>query len=88
MSHAPTAKADERPHPGMVVHREGSPEDRKNGESVFGFWIFMMSDAVIFALLFATYLAQRSGIASAPSAAQVLSLGNAFIETLVLLASS
>ena len=55
---------------------------------VFGFWIFLMSDAVLFALLFAVYGTSLGATAGAPGPAQEFKLGAAFIETLLLLTSS
>jgi len=53
----------------------------------FGFWLFLLSDIVIFSALFAAYavLAQRT--AGGPSGAQLFDLKNVFIETCCLLAS-
>jgi len=58
------------------------------GSAVFGFWVFLMSDAVIFALLFATYGAMLPGIAGGPTPAAVYKIGSAFVETMILLTSS
>lgn len=55
---------------------------------VFGFWIFLMSDAVLFALLFAIYGTMLGATAGAPGPAQEFKIGSAFIETLILLTSS
>jgi len=55
---------------------------------VFGFWIFLMSDAVLFALLFAIYGTMLGATAGAPGPAPEFRIGPAFIETLLLLTSS
>jgi cytochrome o ubiquinol oxidase subunit 3 len=55
---------------------------------VFGFWIFLMSDAVLFALLFAIYGTMLGATADAPGPTQEFKIGSAFIETLLLLTSS
>ncbi len=55
---------------------------------VFGFWIFLMSDAVLFALLFAVYGTMLGATVGAPGPAQEFKIGSAFIETLLLLTSS
>ena len=55
---------------------------------VFGFWIFLMSDAVLFALIFALYGTMLGATAGAPGPAQEFKIGSAFIETLLLLTSS
>jgi cytochrome o ubiquinol oxidase subunit 3 len=65
------------------------PHELDEAESdVFGFWIFLMSDAVLFALLFAIYGTMLGATAGAPGAAQEFRIGPAFIETLLLLTSS
>ena len=54
----------------------------------FGFWLYLMSDAVIFALLFATYMVMVGNIAGGPDGKALFSLTNAFAETMLLLCSS
>jgi cytochrome o ubiquinol oxidase subunit 3 len=56
--------------------------------AVFGFWVFLMSDAVIFALLFAVYGTMLTSTAGAPAPASQFKIGSAFLETLALLTSS
>ena len=57
-------------------------------EKAFGFWLYLMSDAMIFALLFATYVVMTSGTAGGPSGKELFSLPRAFAETMLLLVSS
>jgi cytochrome o ubiquinol oxidase subunit 3 len=57
-------------------------------EKAFGFWLYLMSDAMIFALLFATYVVMISGTAGGPSGKELFSLPRAFAETMLLLVSS
>ncbi|MGR8999849.1 MAG: cytochrome o ubiquinol oxidase subunit III [Gammaproteobacteria bacterium] len=66
------------------------PEDESISEStrVFGFWVYLMSDAVIFALLFATYASMSRNVAGGPGGKELFDLGNAFYETLLLLFST
>ena len=54
----------------------------------FGFWLYLMSDAIIFALLFATYAVMVGNTAGGPSGKELFSLTNAFFETMLLLFSS
>ena len=64
-------------------------EVREHVESdVFGFWVFLMSDAVLFALLFAVFGTMRSATAGGPGPAQEFKFGPAFWETALLLTSS
>ncbi len=55
---------------------------------LYGFWLFLMSDAILFALLFAIYGTQVAATAGAPGPQETLKLGPTFIETLILLTSS
>lgn len=79
----------ERLHPGLNLAGT-DPESHEAAEEVlFGFWIFLMSDLVLFAVLFATYAAMSvQGIADGPRPAEVFDLTAAFVETLLLLLSS
>ena len=55
---------------------------------LFGFWVFLMSDAVIFTLLFAIYVSMRHATAGGPEPHEIFTLRSTFVETLVLLLSS
>lgn len=57
-------------------------------EKAFGLWLYLMSDAMIFALLFATYAVMIAGTAGGPSGKELFSLPRAFAETMLLLVSS
>jgi cytochrome o ubiquinol oxidase subunit III len=57
-------------------------------QRAFGFWLSLMSDAIIFALLFATYVVMAQNLAGGPSGKTLFSLPNAFAETMLLLLSS
>jgi cytochrome o ubiquinol oxidase subunit 3 len=54
----------------------------------FGFWIFLLSDIVMFAALFAAYAVLVHATAGGPTGAQLFNQGTAAIETACLLASS
>ncbi len=75
-------------HVGLRLDHRRPPSLREAETGVFGFWIFLMSDAVLFALLFALYGTQLAATAGAPGPAAEFKLGSAFVETLVLLTSS
>ena len=57
-------------------------------QRAFGFWLYLMSDAIIFSLLFATYAVMARNNAGGPTANTLFSLPNAFGETMLLLFSS
>lgn len=53
-----------------------------------GFWLYLMSDSIVFALLFATYVLMTTSVAGGPAGNDLFSLPNAFAETMLLLLSS
>lgn len=67
-------------------HAEGQAPDQD--EKAFGFWLYLMSDAIIFALLFATYVVMVGNVADGPGANSLFSLPHVFGETMLLLSSS
>ncbi len=59
-----------------------------NDKYIFGFWIYLMTDLVIFAALFAAYAVLRNNTFGGPSGDALFSLNGALTETLILLTSS
>jgi cytochrome o ubiquinol oxidase subunit 3 len=59
-----------------------------HAERDFGFWVYLMSDAVIFALLFATIGIMFRGTAGGPGPRELFDITHTFEETMLLLASS
>lgn len=53
-----------------------------------GFWVYLMTDCVLFATLFATFAVLRTGTADGPSGADIFDLEFVLIETMLLLTSS
>ena len=53
-----------------------------------GFWIYIMTDCVLFASLFATYAVLHNNTFGGPSGAQLFNMPNVLAETLILLTSS
>ena len=54
----------------------------------YGFWIFLLSDIVMFSALFASYAVVSKATAGGPTGAQLFSQQNAAMETAFLLLSS
>jgi cytochrome o ubiquinol oxidase subunit 3 len=54
----------------------------------YGFWIFILSDMVMFSALFAAYAVLSGNTAGGPSGAELFNLRSVFIETMCLLLSS
>ncbi|NYD89027.1 cytochrome o ubiquinol oxidase subunit III [Sphingomonas melonis] len=59
-----------------------------NGATLLGFWIYLMSDALIFASLFAMYGVVSTGYAGGPVPREIFDLKLVAINTAFLLASS
>jgi cytochrome o ubiquinol oxidase subunit 3 len=53
-----------------------------------GFWIYLMTDLVLFASLFATYAVLRDNTFGGPGGPQIFNLPYVLVETLILLTSS
>lgn len=56
--------------------------------NIFGFWIYILSDCILFATIFAAFAVLRHSFYGNPDVLQETSLGFVFTETLALLASS
>lgn len=54
----------------------------------FGFWLFLLSDIILFAALFAAYAVLSDSSAGGPSGAELFDRRHVFLETMCLLASS
>jgi cytochrome o ubiquinol oxidase subunit III len=80
---APTAAPAELKH-----GRGGRGPASKRIVVAFGFWIFILSDMVMFSALFAAYAVLRVNTAGGPTGAELFNLRNVFIETMCLLLSS
>lgn len=75
-------------HPGLNLGHTDPEAHEKAEENLFGFWIFLMSDAIIFALLFATYAVMLNRTAGGPTGAELFDIESAFIQTMLLLTST
>ncbi len=60
----------------------------KDDVKIFGFWVYLMTDLVIFAVLFATFIVLRNNTFGGPSGRELFDLSFALKETLILLTSS
>ena len=68
-------------------HGAGGPAP-KRVVVAYGFWIFLLSDIVMFSAFFATYAVLGANTAGGPDAKQLFDLHNVAIETACLLLSS
>jgi cytochrome o ubiquinol oxidase subunit 3 len=53
-----------------------------------GFWVYLMTDCVLFATLFATFAVLRTATAGGPAGSDLFDLNFVLIETMILLTSS
>ena len=70
------------------AHATGHSADHGAENKLFGFWMYLMSDLIIFAILFATFAVIRDNVAGGPGAKQLFDLPYVFLETMFLLVSS
>ena len=67
-------------------HRQDAPDTLD--KTSFGFWVYLMTDCVLFASLFATYAVLHNNTFGGPGAGELFSLPFVLTETLLLLTSS
>jgi cytochrome o ubiquinol oxidase subunit 3 len=82
-THADIAAAEEEA-PAFYLKEEHHPE----GSTMLGFWIYIMSDCLIFAVLFATYAVLGRSYAAGPSPVDLFDLSVVAVNTSMLLLSS
>ncbi len=75
-------------HPGLNLGPTHPDANEPAEEMAFGFWVFVMSDAIVFGVLFATYASMLHATAGAPGPHDLYDIRSAFGETLALLSSS
>jgi cytochrome o ubiquinol oxidase subunit 3 len=80
---------------GTIPAAPTRPADRRDGGPApvrivvgYGFWIFILSDIVMFSALFAAYAVLSGNTAGGPTGAELFNLRNVFILTMCLLFSS
>src|ERR1700730_8672949 len=86
MTDVSLAYAQSDPHHVRAVEHSGPASKRI--VTAYGFWIFILSDMVMFSAFFAAYAVLLGQTAGGPSGAQLFDLSNVAIETGFLLASS
>jgi cytochrome o ubiquinol oxidase subunit 3 len=76
---------------GAHPHTDGPDHEHHHdagGNTVFGFWIYLMSDCLLFASLFASYAVLSHNTNGGPAGRQLFDLKYVAVETLFLLLSS
>ena len=71
-------------------HGGGHHDDHHDQESLkmFGFWLFLITDVILFGTLFATYVVLRLNTDGGPTGAELLEMNGIIISTFLLLTSS
>ena len=75
-------------HPGLNLGNSHGEADKAAQGMMFGFWVFLMSDAILFGMVFATYVTSLNATAGGPGPRALYDIKSVFIETMLLLASS
>lgn len=68
--------------------KESFHEALANDKVVFGFWVYLMTDLLMFGVLFATYAVLHGNVYNGPGSNEIFNLPFALSETLILLTSS
>src|SRR5437868_2996379 len=76
--------------PSLAAPPEIVPEYERNSESktLFGFWVYLMTDCILFATLFATFAVLRGNLNGGPSGHDIFNMPYVLAETMILLTSS
>lgn len=72
----------------LVEAEETRHEEAAKDRVMFGFWVYLMTDLLMFAVLFAVYAVLNGNTLGGPSGRELFSLPLALAETLILLSSS
>lgn len=62
--------------------------EEASSKTIFGFWIYIMTDCILFSTLFAVYAVMHTSTFGGPSGRELFSLPAVLAETLILLTSS
>jgi cytochrome o ubiquinol oxidase subunit III len=76
--------------PGLTLIAEHDHDHDQAASALSGFWLFMMSDLIIFGLMFATYVTMLTpmSFAGGPTPKELFELPGAAMETAALLTST
>jgi cytochrome o ubiquinol oxidase subunit 3 len=70
------------------MSQEVTIEEGTESKTMLGFWIYLMTDCVLFATLFATFVVLRNNTNNGPAGQDLFSLPFVLAETVILLTSS
>ncbi|HSI20673.1 MAG TPA: cytochrome o ubiquinol oxidase subunit III [Verrucomicrobiae bacterium] len=72
----------------LIHPQHGGVSPESDAKTVFGFWVYLMTDLVLFATLFATYAVLRNNTYGGEAGHELFQLPFVLTETLILLTSS
>src|SRR5579863_9039870 len=72
----------------LELHKKEQQEEMILDKASFGFWVYLMTDLLMFAVLFASYSVLHGNIFNGPASNEIFNLPFALSETLILLTSS
>ena len=75
-------------HPGVNLGPAHGDDDKAAERLLFGFWVFMMSDTILFGMVFASYVTSVGATAGGPDTHALYDIGSVFLQTMLLLISS
>jgi cytochrome o ubiquinol oxidase subunit III len=70
-----------------ATHHEDQT-DEVYSKTIFGFWVYLMTDAIFFAMLFASYFVLKNATFGGPAGKDLFDLPASLVQTLVFLTSS
>ncbi|MGO4765076.1 cytochrome o ubiquinol oxidase subunit III [Cupriavidus sp. 2KB_3] len=82
------AQAPAHGHAHDAAHDHDHAHHDTSENTIFGFWLYLMSDCILFACLFAAYAVLRGEVAGGPSGKELFELNFVLVETFILLFSS
>lgn len=89
MSHAPSLNSDYVDEAGRpIFHPVEEPHHPEGHSTMLGFWMYLMSDCLIFAILFAVYAVLGGNYAAGPAPKDLFDLPLVAVNTSMLLFSS
>lgn len=75
-------------HPGLNLTDTPDEHLASNETTIFGFWVFLMSDLIFFGLMFAIYITTIGATAGGPGPHELFDFTSLAIQTVLLLTSS
>ncbi|EDV18422.1 uncharacterized protein TRIADDRAFT_35138 [Trichoplax adhaerens] len=77
-------------NPAVNIQDERFPDTHRGvySKTIFGFWVYLLSDFMLFATLFAAYAVLRNATYGGPTAKDLFNIHYTLIQTVVLLCAS